>query len=426
VTGSTAAEVVLFLLCGMVWVGPLALSFWRAKAVLAHPTGYFPAFLYFTVLVAMSEHWFGWSGRSMYPGIRMETQYYEHLPWFYVQPLVILLPVGIAYHYGVRRGAGTVLPTPADRFHLESGLPAIRTSRARLAFVGTVFSVLCLVPFVLFGQGSGFFWTLGFLYSFSFVPILLTPGWRMFVWLGGIPAMLLLDSKGNFIYHLLPLVLFFQERLWWNVRGRVSARRLALIAGILVIVGAGTTFLTERKGEAIEGASVLYSIVVREYGFEVFAILVDKVESLGRVGEQSWFALELTEMVPAVILPWEKTRAGVEVAEQLLPMDFASMKEAGFYRFFAFAAYHDFGWLGAVAFGGGVGWFFGRVWRKAREKAHRLGVLWPVIAVLPLAVYSQFLAGGGLAFFVIFATITTVMVRLFVFFAQSRGGLARS
>ncbi len=131
-TESTAAEVVLFLLCGMVWVGPLAVSLRRGTAVLAHPTGYFPAFLYFTVFVAMAEHWFGWSGRSMYPGIRLETQYYEYLPWFYVEPLVILLLVGVAYHCEVRKGAGTVLPTPADRIHLESGLPAVRTAEPGL------------------------------------------------------------------------------------------------------------------------------------------------------------------------------------------------------------------------------------------------------------------------------------------------------
>ncbi len=99
------------------------------------------------------------------------------------------------------------------------------------------------------------------------------------------------------------------------------------------------------------------------------------------------------------------------------------MKEAGFYRFFAFAAYHDFGWLGAVVFGGGVGWFFGTVWRRAREKARRLGELWPVIAALPLTVYSQFLAGGGLAFFVIFATITTVVVRISSFSPKAAAGL---
>ncbi len=132
----------------------------------------------------------------------------------------------------------------------------------------------------------------------------------MFVWLAGVPAMLLLDSKGNFIYHLLPLVLFLQKGLWQKRRGHLSPRRLALIGGILVIVGAGTTFLTERRGESIEGASVLYNIIVREYGFEVFAILVHKVEPLGRVGEQSWFGLELAEMVPAAMLPWERPGPG--------------------------------------------------------------------------------------------------------------------
>lgn len=350
--------------------------------------------------------------RSLDKGLRIETRLYENSPYFFIEPLLINILVGLAYHIGLYKALGRIVASEADRIHLTQNLKFVRSGRLKLTIITGVISILCLLPYFYFGQGSGYFWTLGFLYTYSFLPIVLMNQWKpagLFLWFLGLPAMFLLSSKGNFIYHLLPLIIFYQGSLLFS-GSRLNIRKTILFALILAIVVFGTKQLTITRGEYSEKLPLLYNILVREYGFEVFAILVHKVSWMGQFSEGSWSVLEIMEMIPSGLLPWTKERAGVKVAELFLPNDSYELGGAGFNRFFSFALYHDFGWGGAVAGGLMVGFLFGALYRSALRVSFRKKVLWPLLVYLPIPVYSQYISTGSFAFAVIFSAISSLVI----------------
>lgn len=396
----------------VVWLGPFLVSVRRRTISLLHPASCFPLYLVFTVLVAMTEHWFGWSMRSPDKGLRIETRLYENLPNFFTEPLFIMFLVGIAYHIGIYKACGRVVASEADRTHLTQNLKFERSGRKKLTVITGGIAALCLVPFYVFGQVSGFFWTLGFLYAYSFLPIVLMNQWKsagLLLWFLGLPAMFLLDSKGNFIYHLLPLIIFYQGGLLFSKR-HLNIRKVALIVSMLAIVFFGTQQLTVMRGEYSEEVPLVYNVIVREYGFEVFAVLVHKISWMGQFSEGSWSVLEITEIIPRGLLPWAKERAGVRVAELFLPSDYYELEGAGFNRFFMFAFYHDFGWAGAIAGGFIIGYLFGALYRAALRVSFRKKVLCPLLIYLPIPVYSQYFSEGNFAFAIIFSVISSLVI----------------
>ena len=267
----------------------------------------------------------------------------------------------------------------------------------------------------MLGQDRGYFWTLGPLFAFSLLPVLVMSQWRMagyLIWLLGLPAMFLLDSKGNFIYYVLPIVLFYQGSLFYKKK-KFKPISLLFFIIFLTIVALGTKYLTIRRGEYHDDLPVIFNIVLREYGFEVFAVLVQKISWFGQFYRESWLGLEFTELIPSGLLPWTKIRAGVQVANIFLPSDYASMMEAGFNRFFIFAAYHDFGWLGAIFYSLFIGWLFGRLYRFALKLVYQKEVLWPLVAWLPIPLFAQYTSIGNIAFFIIFSGFGFLVVYLF-------------
>jgi hypothetical protein len=425
----TAIEVALVLLNVICWLGPLIVAARRRTVSLLHPSAAFPAYTVFTLLVVMTEHWFGWSGRWREPGLRLQTLEYQRLPWFFAEPLAIMVLVGVAFHLGVWSTTGRVVAGRGDTVHLGEGVADPSWDRLRLLLVAAVAAGVCVLPFLLFGQGSGFFWTLGFLYACSFIPVVVMTRWRgagWFLWFAELPALTLLDSKANFIYHALPLVFFFQQRLLY-ARGRLRAGALLLLAIMVAIIAVGTKELTVRRREYVEGVPVIHNVLVREYGFEVFAILVHDVRWTGELAERgSWLALEAAELVPSALSPSVKQRAGVVVARNFLPEDHdyllsGSTEEggAGFYRYFAFGFYHDFGWLGAMGGGALCGALFGAIYRRALRRAHRTRSPGPLLVYLPIPVYCQYYATGNFAFALIFTAISSFVVAGVVLSARS-------
>jgi hypothetical protein len=423
---TTAIEVALVFLNVICWLGPLFVAATRRSVSLLHPSAAFPLYTVFTLLVAMTEHWFGWSGRWDHPGIRLKTLEYQDLPWFFIEPLVIMCLVGVAFHLGVLMATGRVVAGRTDTVHLDEGFTDESWDRIRLLVIACIGSILCVIPWLLFGQGSGFFWTVGFMYAYSFIPVVVMTRWRaagVILWFAGMPALMLLDSKANFIYHAFPLAFYFQQKLLY-VRGRIRAGALLVLAIMLAIVSVATKELTVRRNEYVEGVPVIYNVLVREYGFEVFAILVHEVRWTGELaGRGSWLALEAAELIPSALSGSVKKRAGVVVAESFMPEDYEYLQGgsedsggAGFYRYFAFAFYHDFGWIGAIVGGALCGGLFGAIYDRALRRAHRTRNPGPLLVYLPIPVYCQYYATGNFAFAVIFTAISSVVV----------GGLALS
>lgn len=82
-------EVVLFIACALVWLKPLLVGIWKRQVSLLHPSFMVPTYLMFSVSVALSEHWFHWSGRGASAGIREETQALQGVAHLYTLTLLI-------------------------------------------------------------------------------------------------------------------------------------------------------------------------------------------------------------------------------------------------------------------------------------------------------------------------------------------------
>jgi len=398
-------EAVLTALVVGIWLGPFLLGIKRKAAVTIHPAGALPAFNVIVVLVAMSEHWFGWTHRGPTPGIRLETAYLQSDPYFFATPLFFFALMGVFYHLGVWMTLGRIAPCKTDRFHLDEPLPLARNINGRRLFwTAAVTTVVCVVPFICFGQESGFFWTVTLLMGIDMIPVALSyyslrAGIASTLLLA--PLMFLFPSKQNFFYFLLPYALMRQGHLLG--RGRISVGGLLAVGGGIMAVYLGTWTLIEMRDEVHEGESIGEYVLVREYGFETFSILVNKAQPFPTPGLPVWLASEVLEFIPQALVPFPKPRTGILVALAVMPRDAAYMAEAGFYKGFAFSAYIDYGLPGALLWSLLFGALFGSAYRKAQAASLKHRAIWPLLVYLPLPLFSQFWAEGGLAFGGLFA-----------------------
>jgi len=266
---------------------------------------------------------------------------------------------------------------------------------------------------MLLGQGAGYFWTVGTFSAFAFIPLLVILEHRVLgvlVFLFGIFALFVFDSKGNFIYYVLPPCLWFQTRLL-RTYGRLSFRKIFAMIAALAIVATGTRLLTIRRGEWSNDSALTLSIIEREYSFEVFAILMQKTPLTGTLDNGSWTLLELKELLPKWVATG-KVRVGVEVAAQYLPTDYKYLPDAGFYRFFLFPFYHDAGIVGAVIAAWLFGYIPGVLYQRAIRQVSRRHLSWPLLIYLPIPVFTQHFVNGAFQFGIVLCSISAGMLWL--------------
>lgn len=414
----TYLEVLAWALNAGIWGGPFLAALRRRRVNLLHPSGFLSLYVIFVEGVALTEHWFGWSMRPGGHGLRIQIRQYQDEFWFYLIPLGILALVGVAFHAGVFLATRRLTPGPHDRFYLDSGFRTVGAGGGPLFLWAALLSIpICLLPFILFGEDSGFFWTVPLFYAANFLPLTVSLQDRRLgfaLLLLGVPLLGLRGSKGDFIYYLLPWILYYQGHLL-RVRGRFRLRRLLLVAAVLPLVIAGTAEVAKQRGEWAEDTdsvtgTVVSKVITREYSFETFALLVHAIPFRGNLGEGSWIWREVTELVPGSLLTEEKTRASQEVARRFLPDEYAVLPDAGFYSFFAFPFYHDFGVVGTVLTGALIGFAIASFYRWALARAWSLRALWPVLLYLPVVVYTQMFVNGALAFFLTHTAFAIALV----------------
>jgi len=413
-----ALELLAFALNLCFWAGPFLVAWRRRQASLLHPNGIFALYVVFTEAVALSEHWFGWLKTDGTRGLRLETRQHQGDFWFYLAPLLVMAVAGAAFQVGVYLASRRLTPGPHDRFYLEPGMRTLGQGRGGMFTWAAVLAVpSCILPFLLFGEGSGFFWTVPLFYAANFLPLMVLLQYRrlgILMLAAGVPLLGLRGSKGDFIYYLLPLVLYFQGTLL--VRGgRLRLRRMAMIGAVLALVIAGTAEVTRERGEwgEAEGSAaevVFDKVIRREYGFETFALLVHQVPLRGNLVEESWLWREVTELVPSAILAKEKTRTSQEVARRFMPEDYAVLPDAGFYRFFTFSFYHDLGVIGALLGSALIGFVLASLYRIALGAAWTRRATWPILVYLPVPAFTQMFVNGAFGFFFTHALIACLVV----------------
>ena len=421
-------EIILVSLNSVTWLGPLCLAIYRRSVSLIHPSSIFPLFVVTSVMVAMTEHWFGWSGRGLIYGLRLTTKTYRyHYTDLFLLPLLIVLIAGLAYHYGVLRGCGRIVSGHIDRIHIAEYLRSVEPKYSILLFfVSFCFALLCVLPYILFGQERGFFWTIALFYALNFIPILLY-GQRksmglIFLFLC-LPLLGLRGSKGDYIYFLLPFFLFYQESLLFGLDGKKFFKKRikfanSLIFALLIVVGLlGTIQIYESRGESFVDATLVKKIFSREYGFEVFSILVKDSNPIGNFSNASWLFDEFKDALPS-FLGFEKKFMSHEVAQVFLPEDYSYIPDAGFYRFFLFAFYRDFGVIGAILGSWLIGFIFGRLYKIALIRTYRYKVFWPLIVYLPIPVYAEMLVNGTISYGLIHVAIGSSVVWLTILLSR--------
>ena len=406
----TILEVSLFTGTVLVWLQPSVRSIFKGQVSFLHPSFMVPMYLIFSVSVALSEHWFEWSKRGFSPGLRVETQALQSVPDLYTRPLAILLVLGFVYHFGVRLACGRAQPTKVDRIHLF--LPRrLRSAKGRSVMVLTclVGTIGCCLPYLIFGQGSGFFWTFGLYMCIPLFPLLLMlydPWKGSVLFIIGLAEMLIFPSKQNFLYYFLPFIIFGQGRLP-AIRSMLKPLRVMAVVGCAIALYYGTYFLIERRNEQRNDTTLLEYILVREYGFETFAILTHSVPLSGHPDGGRALLNTFVELVPSLLLPFDKPRRTTELVGSVMPRDLKQLPDAGFYTFFCFHAYYDYGVFGAVLYCLLFAYVLGMIYKYALQSAHRNRSVVPLLWYLPWPMFAQFWVNGVLSFGIIFSGIAT-------------------
>jgi len=414
-------EILLVLVNLVIWQGPAAVSIRRRTFSLLHPSSVFPLLVSISMLVALTERWFNWAGRGDYPGLRITTRFFNYDSEFFILPLAILAVAGLTYFLGIRLALGRVVSGDGDMIHLRNDMPFVpREFDSQLVPVALISAVICMMPFILFGQGYGFFWAGALVYAFNFIPALMyqqKARWGTIFLVLGLIAVGIRGSNGDFIYYFLPLLIFSQFKPLIR-KGRLNIMGAVLLVVLVGVLITGTVRMYQERGywyEEDSDENLVSKIMVREYGFEVFSILIHESSPWGNAfgisPYGSWFVQEVKEAVPS-FMGMEKLRMGQEVAKAVMPFDYSYLPDAGFYRFFLFSFYYDLGWPGALAGSMSLGLVFGSAYRYALRKTEHLGVVWPLFVYLPIPVYSEMVVNGAISYGLIHVGIAAITIWL--------------
>jgi len=408
-------EALFFIMVLVVWLGPAGIATFRRHVSLLHPSFLVPLYLMFSVSNALTEHWFHWSGRGFAPGIRAETRLLQGDEAFYLIPLAIVAGLGVIFHLGVAAGCGRTLATQRDCVHTYLARRLQRGGRrgAHIALGCTAGILICVTPYLLLGQERGFFWCVAMYSIIPFFPFMAAVYARRYVvpiFLLGLGTMLVFPSKGNFFYYCAPYLVFWGGNLLKG-RFRAISRRVLFIGCCAVLIYQGTCHLIDIRRERVGGQSFWQYVALREYGFESFAILANVTPLYGSPAGGRALMSEFFSLVPSAFLSFEKPRTN-EIMFEIMPEDAAALPNAGFYRFFCFDAYYDFGLIGATVYTFLFAFFLALAYRRMLRLTIIAQDPWPLICYMPWVMYAQFWINGVIPFAVSFSCFATTAVYL--------------
>jgi len=418
-------DLLAFLMCALVWLGPFFYNLGHGRCRLLHPTGFFPLMVVYMLIPPLV---FRWQGETM----RLTSAMYDST-WFLVEPMLILAFSGIFYHLGVRLSKTSLVLGRQDEV---AACLHLKASQGPTLFLFIITLAAIVLPAIFYhylrSQSdylSGYYWVHLLFSSYRILPVLV---FQQHISLGIIylfmvlPLTVAYKSKGVFLFIVAAFLIFYQQKLW-----RKSKLLIVMLTVLVIMTPLAYYLYLERDVDDLQGLQKLgtdmtpsweetfVAITHRDYALESFACVIQESKA-----EEKWHWGEKTlndflENVPAFIYPNKPVALFTDFTALYLPLDYRGYL-IHFSRFFLSPFYLDFGLAGVALAGLLIGTLYGFGYRFALRATFRRQESWPVIMYLCLVINAKYLVEAN--FFA--ALADTLGMSLPVFLVAWTAGLA--
>jgi hypothetical protein len=398
-------EVILVFINVLLWLGPLLRSVRKGILNTLHPQFITPLWIVYLILNAMIQNWYSWMGGTEHAILKTTSEALSTNPQYLIVPLIIVALCAPFYHFGVRLFCNSIVNSSSDRTQFIKVVQVVPKGQ-KITFVFLAFivaGVVWLPNYFIPNADFGTFWTYPLAMTTAILPFMIfcvnkPLGLLSFGF--ALASALVMRSKASLLYPLLTIAFYylFFRFTFDRLKSWIILFAVMFLAVVALHVGG---FGTARR------------LLHRDYGFEVFAALVNRPPNsyfgsaeylLSGVNDgpyASWTLEEIKAGIPSILYPNKRfiVSPSKMVSRHFLPDDYRGMPNAYFAQFLLFAGYYDLGIIGAfisaLSFGALYGWF----WRKTKRNVLKTRYLWPLFLYLPIpAIATYFVACGGITY----------------------------
>tara|TARA_A100000164_G_scaffold322306_1_gene305455 strand:- start:476 stop:1768 length:1293 start_codon:yes stop_codon:yes gene_type:complete len=398
----------LYYLNLLAWGSPLLISIIRGKFNCLHPVFFFPLLVIVSLSVSYTEQIYGWSNKFEFNGLRYLTSI-NSIDYFH-EPMKLLLYSGIFYMLGIFLSSNIF----KNNIQKNENLYNVSNDSNKLLFLISLFFIFLLIsPIILLGaQKQGFYFTTLLFTSALYLPALVFIqskyyGVCLYMIIFAVFLILIVNNYHFVTSKLYFFVLFFTiiflilintKSIFSYIKLRYILISIVSLFLLLYIVNV-TSF---QKGETGD-VTAIYRIFYREYGFDMFAILVNEMPKI-YVDDINWFKVELIEMIPgalANILNIEKSNAGIVVVQYFMQEEYGPdriiQNVPSTYRYFLWPFYFEFSIYGVI-FASFIFGFIGYlIYNWISILSNKLNDKKILIIMFPLIVNLHFILNGAYA-----------------------------
>ncbi len=404
----TILDIISFLLCAGIWLGPFFNNLRCGRCRLLHPIGFLPLMMVYMTLPPLMYRLTG-------DPILLTSKMGAGNNWFLAEPLLVLGLGGVFYHLGVRLGGTSLTLGPRDNVQVCLGFKSVRDIDSFSLFISgcavLALAFLMRLAMPLENFSKGYYWMHLFFKSFYILPLLIFgQDRRLGLWflLLILPGTLLIRSKATFLYIAITFIVFYQGKIL-----RLSKALTAIILFSILLTPVAVKLYhmdtaysgnyqkdmeqalnNERSGFEDSWFESILTISRREYAFESFANVYQKRQQ-GEAchwGDKTLKAIILN--IPSFIWP-EKPFDFDDFPSEYLPLDYH-----GYNTHYAQYALTPFflDWdipglcLGTLFFG----FIFGYGYHLALKNMLRRQEIWPLIIYSTLVINAKYIVEADL------------------------------
>jgi len=410
-------EFILFLLNILIYLFPIIKSLKKKSFSFIYPHFMISFFIVINISVALFQRWFNLFNSEVPYALRHTARLYMN-DNFYITPLLLSLLGGLFLNLGVKAGCGNNYSDEKDLIHIRTSYPILNYISIKILFLMSLFLIaIASLPFLIFGQSRGYFWTAALIYASYFIPMLIVKksiSFGTIIFFLGFIIPGIRGSKGDFIYYLMP-TLFFNQDLIKKAKNKIFIV-IALCAAFLIVITGTKNLIYLRIGGSNQ-ENIIDNILKREYGFEIFAIAVSEESPINLFRSDSWLLYEMKETLPSFILH-NKPEMGKIVAMTYLPVDYRLNPLAGYNRFYLLHFYHDLGVLGIIIGAFFIGFILSRIYEYLRIRALEINDISILAYYVPFVVYAELIAAGVYAYAIIHILCADIIIFCLINFSK--------